>query len=195
MNVRLLLSSVAIVLLTGCISTPGGRFYTLPVNPAVTNTSKAAYSIAFGPVTLPELIDRPQLVTRAGANRVTILEQERWAAPLQREIPRMLAANLAGLLGVTQVSTHSQSVVNNPDYRISVDILRFDALSGDGVNLEALWAVHRRGGGEPLVGRSTPFEAANTADYSALVAAHGRALARLSEDLAAAVRSLDVAAR
>ena len=100
-------SSAAILMIlsfTGCASSPSETFYTLsagvPVNGATPANSESAYSIAVGPITLPEVVDRPQFVLRAGPNEVTIVELHRWAGPLRSEIPRTIADNLTADLNV-----------------------------------------------------------------------------------------------
>ena len=66
-------------------------FYTLnPLVPPETTAPAATLdSVVIGPVILPDLYDQPQLVVRVDANRVDILEMQRWAAPLKSEIPRI----------------------------------------------------------------------------------------------------------
>jgi hypothetical protein len=41
-------------------------------------------------VTVPDVVDRPQFVTRAGLNQVTINEFARWGEPLKGEIARVI---------------------------------------------------------------------------------------------------------
>jgi uncharacterized lipoprotein YmbA len=156
---------------------------------AETVAASAIDSVAVGPVTLPDLLDRPQLVARTGANRVEILETHRWAESLKSDIPRIIAANLAVLLPSTMVSAYPQNAGLDAAYRISVDIQRIEMTAGEGVALEALWTVRRAGGGAPKTGRTVVSESAGSAGYEALVAAQSRALAAVSRDLAQALRS------
>ena len=86
---------LAVLVLAGCGSSPKANFYTLGSDAPPPRAPAAPYRIAIGIVTVPDLIDRPQIVTRTGANQVTIDEFARWAEPLQGEIPRVIAANLA----------------------------------------------------------------------------------------------------
>ncbi len=188
MSIRLSLAGALLaVFIGGCAGAPAERFYTLATDAtqpaAPNNTSKVAYSVGVGPVVLPELVDRPQLVVRLSATQVARLEQERWAAPLKSEIPRVIAANLAKLRPEAQVSTSLQNVIGNPDYQVTIDVQRFESASGEGIELEALWAVRRVVGGDARTGRSHIRETAG-AGYHALVAAHSRALAVLSRDIA-----------
>lgn len=101
----------AIGFLAGCASVPAEHFYALtaetPVQRAVAG-SVDDISISVGPVTLAEIVDRPQLVVTVAVNRVVILDQQRWVEPLASEISRVVALNLARQLGTSKVSTQPQ---------------------------------------------------------------------------------------
>ena len=186
-------SVLAVSTLAGCASSPPTRFYTLsaPEQPA----AAAVYSVTVGPVTVPEIVDRPQFVLRTSANEVTITEQTRWAESLQSEIPRVIAANLAQALGDAHVSAYPQGTGSEADYRVVVDIQRFDSAPGDAATVEALWAVSPGIGKSGAVrsGRSKVREPVQGMEYDALVAAHSRALASISRDIAEAIRAARVA--
>lgn len=179
--------------LTGCASSPNETYYTLsagvPVNGAILTASESAYSIAVGPITLPEVVDRPQFVLRAGPNEVTIVELHRWAGSLRSEIPRIIADNLTADLNVKRVAAYPQSAGDNADYRVLVDIQRFDSTLGESVIIDALWTVKRVSDGVLRTGRSTTRESSGGGSYDAVVAAHSRALATISHEIAEAIRS------
>jgi uncharacterized protein len=187
-RIRIVIVSLLVIMLAGCGSSPSARFYTLSVGAAPEDAAPSKYRITVGPVTVPEVVDRPQFVVRVGANQVTILEQHRWAEPLQSEIARVIALNLAQVLGSKQVSTYSQNVIGNADYRVIMDIQRFDSAFGEAVTVDALWTV-RRASGEPSTGRSLVREPVGGEGYDALADAHSRALAALSRQIAEAIRS------
>lgn len=56
--------------------------------------------------------------------------------------------------------------------------------------LDAVWIVRRAKDGKSDTGRTAVRETVQEKSIDALVAAHSRAIARLSEDIAAAVRTL-----
>lgn len=187
---------LAVALLAGCSSSPRVIFYTL--NIAATNEAPAApplNSVAIGPITLPDLLDRPQLVVRTAANRVDILETHRWAESLKSEIPRIIAADLGILLKPARVSTYPQNAGQEAEYRVLLDIQRFEMTAGEGVGLEALWSVRRSDGGAPKTGRTVVSEPVSASGYDALVAAQSRTLAAVSRDLAQALREVARAAQ
>ncbi|MGB9081412.1 MAG: PqiC family protein [Desulfuromonadaceae bacterium] len=179
------------VALAGCSRSPRVTFYTLESGAQVEAAASAAAvpSVAVGPVTLPEVVDRPQLVVRVAANRVEILETHRWAEPLKSEIPRLMAENLRRLLGSARVSSYLQHAGVDADYRVLVDIQRFESSPGEAVTIEAVWSLRRSAGGAPKTGRSLVREPVDAAGYDPLVAACGRALLAVSRDLAGAIRT------
>jgi uncharacterized lipoprotein YmbA len=179
---------LAAAALTGCGSSPTPRFYTLsaPEQP----TATAVYSVTVGPVSVPDVVDRPQFVLRTAANEVLIAEQSRWAESLKSGIARVIAANLAQALVDAHVSAYPQGTGSEADYRVVVDIQRFDSVPGEAATVEALWVVRPKAKGlATRSGRSLVREPAPGKGYDTLVAAHERALARISREIAEAVRA------
>lgn len=188
---RTLPAVIALALLAcACSRSPRASFYTLvpAAAPRVQAPAGTSPAVSVGPVTLPELVDRPQLVVRVAQNRVEVLETHRWAEPLKSEIPRLMARDLGRLLGSDRVSSYGQSAAADAGYRVLVDVVRFEPSPGDSVALEALWSV-RRPGGEKRRGRSLVQEKVTGAGYEPLVAACSRALALVSADIADAIRA------
>ena len=179
---------LAVAALAACSSPPKTNFYTL--SPAASAPARAdakvPYSVAIGAVRVPESLDRPQMVVRTGANQLTIAEFERWAGPLKSEVALAIAGNLKTLLGGAGVFTYPQG--EGADVNLSVDVQRFDSVLGEAATVEVLWQV-RPAKGAPISGRSMMREAADGAGYDAVVAAHGRAFAAVSRDIAAAIRA------
>lgn len=190
MRTHLVVVCLVLLALAACSSPPKERYYTLaaPGAPAPAPGATAP-SVAVGPVTVPETVDQPQFVVRVAANEVSIYEFHRWASPLKGEIARVIAANLGQELGTTRVWSYAQTTLGKPDYQVLVDVQRFDSTLGDAVTVEALWTVRPATGGAPKTGRSSVREPAGGTGFDALVAAHSRALARVSRDIASAIRS------
>jgi uncharacterized lipoprotein YmbA len=191
-NVALWIVTVClIVTVSGCSRSPRVTFYTLEPGAQVESAAAVMVlpAVSVGPVTLPEVVDRPQLVLRVAANRVEILETHRWAEPLKSEIPRLIAENLRRLLGSNRVSSYLQHAGLDADYRVLVDIQRFESSPGEAVTIEAVWSLRRVTGGAQKTGRSLVREPVDGVGYDPLVAAYGRALLAVSRDLATAIRS------
>jgi uncharacterized protein len=183
------LTTIALCFLAACATSPASKFYTLSAVSVVEQSPNAArVAIAIDPVTVPELVDRSQIVTRLDANRVSIDEFARWAEPLKNQIPRVLAADLARFIPGAIVSTYPQRVDDNA-YRVSVDVQSIDASTNGAVTLVVIWSIRAPNREERVSGRSVVRETADEPGYDALVGAHSRALASVASDIAAAMHS------
>jgi uncharacterized protein len=177
-------------LAAACGPSATARFYTLSSTAAADGGAAVSYAVAVGPVTVPGYADRPQFVVQVAQNRVELEEFDRWATPLDEGIARVVAGDLATLLGTTQVATVPLPTGFAPAYQAAIDVQRFESTPNQGVLLEAVWAVRRSAGGEPRMGRTVASESAGGEGFEALAAAHSRALAKVSADIAAAIRTL-----
>lgn len=178
-----------LAMLAACGSTPKESFYTL-AGPQTPMPAAAATPLAIfvGPVTVPEAVDRTPLVVRTGPNSVDIDDFHRWAEPLKSAIPRVLAETLMRELATPKVMASRAGASMPVDYRVAVEIQRFESSFADGATLDALWTVTATRGGTPRVGRTTVQERATSPDRDGVAAAHSRALARLGQDIAAAIK-------
>jgi uncharacterized lipoprotein YmbA len=88
----------------GCASTPATRLHTLmpaqsTARPVVAAGSGAApLPIVLEPIRVPAQVDQPQWLVRLPDDSLALLEQERWAAPLQDELRQALLEELGGPL-------------------------------------------------------------------------------------------------
>jgi len=173
---------------TGCAS-PRSNFYTLN-SAAKPVATKADTSVAVGPVSVPAAVNRPQIVVRLTPNQVAIDEFHRWASPLPDAIVRVVVENLSAMLGTPHVAVFSQPTAAGAQYRVVIDVLRFESAPGEAATLDALWTVRGTKDGTTRSGRTTVSEPVPDREYATLAAAHSRALARLSADLAGAIQAL-----
>jgi uncharacterized lipoprotein YmbA len=73
---------------------------------------------------------------------------------------------------------------------VTIDVQRFESVPGESVLVEALWSVRPAAGGAIRTGRTVAPEPVQGKTYDAVAAAHSRALAKVSGDIAAAIRQL-----
>jgi uncharacterized lipoprotein YmbA len=185
----------AICMLAACATAPQEHEFVLSVEaPAQPVHSMPEVSIAVGAARVGETYDRPQLVIRASDNRVHILEQQRWAEPLKSGIARVVAADLGRLLGTSHTTAYPRAEASGTGYRVALDVQRFDATPGSGVEVDVAWRVTRVPSGGAEEGRTTTSERAGD-EYEALVAAQSRALATVSGDVAQAIARLQESPR
>lgn len=175
------------VLAAGCASPPA-KFYTLNATAKGDGSSTTNCSVIVGPVSVPAEVNRPQFTVQVAPNQVAVDEFNRWAAPLNENIARVVAEDLAALLGASQVST--QPLANfSPDFRVSIEIQRFESAPGKSALVEAVWVVRKSPGKVSLSGHTLVTEPVSGDNFDALTAAHSRALAKISADLAAVIRA------
>jgi uncharacterized lipoprotein YmbA len=164
------------------------RFYTLSSTATSDGAPAVGYAVIVGPVSVPASVDRPEFVVEVAPNRVELDEFNRWASPLGDGIARAVAGNLAVLLGTPDVATAPLANFNAA-YRVTIAVQRFDSMPGRGVLLDAAWVVRQTTGGKSYSGRTVAREAVQGDGFDALAAAHSRALATLSGEIATAIRS------
>jgi len=182
-----------IALAGGCTSAPS-HFYTLnaTAQPADAAAAKnSGLSVVVGPVSIPSIVDQPQIVVSTGPNQVSLDEFNRWASPLPNDIARVVAEDLVVILGTPHVSLFQQSLAANAGYRVAIEVQKFDSVPGEAATLNAAWIVRRTKDGKAEAGRTTVREPASGAGFDALAAAHSRALARMSRDIADVILALD----
>jgi uncharacterized lipoprotein YmbA len=178
----------AVLAVAACASTPPSRFFTLsgaraPASPTST------LSIVVGPVTIPAVVDRPEIVVTVGENEVWLDEFNRWASPLADAIALSVAENLGAQLATPRATSLVQSAVD-ADYRVAIEVQRFESAPGSYALLDTVYTVRRTSDGRTATGRVTAREAPGDKSYEALAAAHSRAMSRLAADIAAATRAL-----
>jgi len=194
--------ALVVLLFAGCRSTPPPTaFYTLT---SVTKAERADQdtapmrdlAVGIGPVQIPEYLDRPQIVTRTAPDKLTLSEFNRWGGSLRQDVPRVLAENIAVLLGTDRVLAYPWGDRLDPAYRVALDLQQFDGALGGGAALKVTWIATAREGKTPLAVRKTEIqEPVSGNDYDALVAAQSRAVAALSRGIAGEIRGRASGAR
>jgi uncharacterized lipoprotein YmbA len=194
--VRLLRCSVAVTaaavatIAGGCSSSPPLRYYTLTEVPATSPRSTAGdmVPVRLDRVTIPVELDRSQFVRRIDATRLQIIDGERWAAPLEDTIRRVLSDDLAARLPPNMVANPNEPLVGEKRQSLSVDITEFYGDATCAVTLRAAWVLKQpdsqssRGTEEARIPTS-----GDCSGVGALPAAMSQALGQLSDRIAAAI--------
>jgi uncharacterized lipoprotein YmbA len=188
---QLLLSGLLALVLAGCTS-PSSHFYTLNAAAKSNGAPSVNCSVIVGPVFIPAAVNRPEFVITLAANQVEFNEFNRWDAPLNDGIARVVSTDLGVLLGTQRVTTGPMPDFG-PAYQVTIRVERFESVLGKGKQngealVDALWAVRGPTGQNAGSGRTTAREPVPGKDFEALAAAHGQALAKLSSDIAEAIR-------
>lgn len=142
----LLIALISMLLQAGCSSTKPVEFFVLQhkspqTKPVTNNAEEVNLAIGVGPITLPKLLDRPQIVTQKSGGSVKLAEYQRWAQPLKDNVYGVLTRNLSGLRPADSVHIFPSQAAGKLDYRASIDVWQFKASPGEAVELEAVWII------------------------------------------------------
>ena len=180
-------------LLTAC-ATPPTQFYQLEATspPLVTSTTTAKKMlIGIGPLSLPALVDRKQIVTRGANNAIQLAEFHQWATPLQDNVLNVLSKNIAAQQTNAIVRSYPWSVYGEMDYRVIIDISRFDSQLGKSANLEASWAIMSEKNHTIISnGQTNIQQLLHDERYDSAVLALNKLLSELSQQLSLALHQV-----
>ena len=177
---------------------PPVEFYTLNSMNSMqpkTNMSLTDQNLAIGvgPVLIPTILDRPQIVTRTGQNRLEMDEFHRWAGPLDEDFARVVAENISILLPSDHVAVYPWDPDFKPNYQVAMDVRYFEGRLGEDIRLEVFWRVSDPNNRKRLIEKKSVIkESLQTKDYEELVAAKSRTLVRLSTEIVKNIKNLPV---
>lgn len=190
---RLILLS-ACTLLSACGSTPPTHFYVLEAlseAPLSSTPTAKKRQIGIGPISIPTLLERKQIVTRLPDNSVTIAEFHQWASPLKDNVAQVLTHNLASLQTNDLIRTYPWSAYGVVDYRVVIDLIRFDTRPEQTVNLEANWSIMDEKNRTLLDNGHTKIEhQLDDSSYPSTVKALSKTLSEFSQELSTALGKL-----
>ena len=186
-----LLTVFLLISITSCAgTTPPSRFYLLtPLADSGLTGTKADFprdiAIGIGPVSFPEYLNRPQIVSRADDNELHLAEFHRWAESLSQNFTRVLAENLATLLGIDHIAVYPWKHSDVLNYRIKLDVVRLEGSPGGETFLKARWSILNGNGKKMFIVKTSQLhEATDGRGHDALVAAESRLLESLSREIA-----------
>jgi uncharacterized lipoprotein YmbA len=175
------------ILLSACVSHPD-HFYILstqPAGPGEARTSPVA--LAALRVTLPSVVDRPEMVLNTSADDVIVQEHQRWAAPLADLVTQTLARDLERrrsdlLVADSSVNRSSGSVI-----KIHVDVVQLIVHRGRQASIEAHWRILDPRTGKEAVGGDVFSAPLGQDDYAAVAQALSQCLGLLADRLVGAL--------
>ena len=128
----------AALLLSACAGSPESHYFTLSTTPPTRAPAQGRPQFHLAMVKLPELYDRPQLVTRTSPQSVEIDEYDRWAEPLERMTARVLAQDIG--LRRPRNPGPVPSNADQPKLQVAIDEFAADRGAGRAV-LSGNWKV------------------------------------------------------
>ena len=193
MKLHCLLLALAVGV-SGCLgSAPEPKFFTLSSVAGAASAPVAArpeLGLVLGQVELPRYLDRAELVTRSGAHGLQVWNTVRWGGSLKTDVQRVVADDLAYLLGTSRVAVYPNEARFPVSYRVSLELLEFGSAPGHPVAVRTRWTIAGADGRAVAVGATNREEPPASASWEDYVAAHGTALAAVTREIAERIASL-----
>lgn len=192
-RLSLIVAILALPLLSSCsLRTATTNLYSLNTGVAVSPPSASPVSIGVGPIELPNILERPQIVTRKKNNEVEIAELHQWGGRLEEDIGQLIAESLAKQLETAAVFTYPWPRRLSPDYQVSIRFARLDGVPGDSITLSALWELRDlKNNSESIIHRAFIQEPIENHRYTAYVAAISRSIQQLADEIATTLKEAE----
>jgi uncharacterized protein len=189
------LATGAIAMAAGCsILSPRPdptKFYVLTATSTAGAAATSNLVIGLGPVKLPAYLEHAEVITRVAPNRLDLSSTDRWAEPLDDNFRRVLAADLTTLIGTDRVLPFPWDLSTKVDYKIEVNVERFERDSSGGAQLTASWIIRDGHSDRVLLMRPADFTESAGSGMENSAASLSADLNDLSKQLATAVVDLN----
>jgi uncharacterized lipoprotein YmbA len=188
-------------MLGACGTSPPVRYHALsrPASIGTETSGPAQVLVEILPIAVPDGVTRAGLVINDGNGRVTVLESDRWQAPVADDMRQVVADSLWRSVRATDTYQAPVPVggVSLPRYRLAIRIERFDAIPGKAGVVVGSWTLRSLPDGAAHICRwagTQPLDGKDAAATAAALAEGSRRLAdRIGESLRLAVdRQADV---
>jgi uncharacterized lipoprotein YmbA len=195
--------------LVACQSSPA-ELYVLSAQPAPTSSAlsqaklvdatgrPAPHSVSPGKplgtvgiaVSVPEYLDRPEIVERAGANELKPSYKAQWAESLSIDASRVVSEDLEAFLPSANVVLLPSRARRSIDYEVNVNLVRFESDAAGSAIIVGDWTIGASDGHELASGRFRRSEPIARPGFGEMAAAMSRNLAAVSADIADALGRL-----
>jgi len=185
---RFLLVVTFALSLSACGVSPKTHLYVLNSGHDASSQTEGI-GIGVWKVKLPELLDRPEIVTRNGEYEIEYADFHHWAGRLGPNIDALIAQGLRQRLNTINVFTSPWPAQRVNDYQVRVYMNRFDGqLNGEAV-VSGTWMLLNGKGNRELARESFLFEApVNGNKYSDIVASLSQLTTQLNQLIAEEIK-------
>jgi uncharacterized protein len=171
------------VLAGGCALSRPDHFYVLGATTAQELQPRSAFSMQVTVrVSLPIMVDRSEMVLSRAAG-VTILEHERWAAPLAEQFGNVLGQDIEARRQDIIVTSRAIAQPDAPAAVITVDVVQLSLQEHVGTRMEVRWRSQR--GGEVAQARELFVAPASDRSYEGMVQSLNACIGALADRLVA----------
>jgi uncharacterized protein len=175
--------ALCVLLLAGCVTRQRDHFYDLNPMPAAIGTSRSQFDRQVTlRVTIPSIVDRSEMVL-ATTSGVSVMDHERWAAPLADMVSGTLSQDIERRRSDVVVLPKSADKAGIPLLKIAVEVDQMTARMGDHVSIETHWRVTDVRTGKETLGRNTFVSPQQPQSYADIAAALSACIALLADRL------------
>ena len=168
-----------------CATGRPDNFYVLSAEPQAVSTARSATALQTSlKVTLPSLVDRPEILLNTSPDGVMALEHERWAAPLADLVAQTLGRNLEIRRSDLLIAGQSVNRAGAASVNVAVDIVEVMVRRGQRASIETRWRIFDARSGKEAVGGDAFSAPVNTGGYADVARALSDCLSLLADRLA-----------
>jgi uncharacterized lipoprotein YmbA len=187
---RFLLLAGLILNLVACGTSAKTNFYVLSTERVEPDELTSELGIGLWKVTLPVLLNRPEIVTREGKNKVAYADFHQWAGGLDNNITISIGRELTRRLKTDRLSISPWRAHKINDYQVKVYLYRFDGELGGDVVAKGTWNLLNGKGDKELRREAFSYTAKTSGkEHVDMVAALGELTTQLSATIAEAIES------
>ncbi len=183
------------VFLSACGSSKPSHYYTLTSVHTVTGISKnnavnSNIAVGIRTLTLPDYLLRPQMVKRTTTNELQIAEYDRWAEPLENNFSRVLIEDLSSDIPTNNIALFPSETPAITNFQVLLEVTEFERNAGGTLTMTARWGVAKGEAINFLMDKRTSYTEQVSGDkFEEIAAAMSKLTGKLSEDIAAEIRT------
>jgi uncharacterized lipoprotein YmbA len=192
---RLACAALVAAFATGCLggATPTPEYFTLSgVAPSdgAPVAARPELGLVLGQIDLPRYLDRAELVTRTGEHGLRVWNLVRWGGSLRTDIARVVADDLARLLGTERIAVYPAEARFPVSYRVLLELTELGSAPGHPVVLRARWTIAGADGLALAVGATNLEQPPASPSWADYVGAHRSALGAVTREIAERIAAL-----
>jgi len=162
------------------------HFYSLSSLPPTSN-NQSNLKIGVGPIEIPRLLNRPQIISRKSDTEIQMSESHQWGGSFKEELIQSITDNLSSILKTDNIEQYPWKFSFRPKYQIRINIERFDGQVSKNILLKARWRLIKNNK-EILVKRSVISTPVSGNSYAAYVKAQSKTLIALSKQISKQIK-------
>jgi len=188
-KIRMSLLFIVMSLLASCGTSPKTNFYILNVDRDLSQQKSEGVSIGVWKVTLPNLIDRPEIITRTGSHTINLADFHRWAGGLKSNTSFLLANELSYHLKTGHVDISPWSSYRNFDFQIKVHIRKFTGELGGFSEFEGAYIILNGKGDKKILEKTFSFsEKVKSKKYTDIALSMSKLVSSLAHEISNSVK-------